>query len=64
MLEIKNVSSEDLEEFWNSYNLQNDTLDNRLTHWIDVVAHGFSNDSKGDTYIKFINNVLSEVYRP
>lgn len=64
IVEIKNVSSEDIEEFWNSYNLQNDTLDNRLTYWLDVVTRGFSTDSRADTYIKFINNVLSEVYRP
>ncbi|MGI6545542.1 MAG: hypothetical protein ACOX2M_03755 [Fastidiosipilaceae bacterium] len=64
ILEIKNVSSEDLEEFWNSYNLQNDTLDNRLIYWKDVVAHGFCNDSKRDIYLKFLTMVLSKVYRP
>ena len=64
IVEIKNVSSEDIEEFWNSYNLQNDTPDNRLTYWLDDVTHGFSNDNKGATYLKFINKVLSKVYRP
>lgn len=62
MVEMKNASPEDIEEFWNSYNLQNDTPDNRLTYWLDHVTHGFSNDDKGATYLKFINKVLYKVH--
>lgn len=64
IIELQSVSSEDIEIFWDTYDLKNDTLDNRVTYWIDVVTRGFDNDGRKETYIKFINAVLFKVYMP
>lgn len=62
--EIKNVSLQDLEDYWSSYNLKNDTFEKRLDFWKKTVFNGLQNEDRFSDYKSFLTNVLSEVGRP
>ncbi|MGX7076884.1 hypothetical protein [Globicatella sanguinis] len=62
--EIKNVSVQDIEEYWISYNLEDDTFANRLNYWKRTVFNGLKNEERFSEYKNFLNSVLSEITWP
>lgn len=56
---LKNASFEELEEYWDSYNPQNDTFENRLSFWKNAISDGF--DGNQSIEYKCINTILNKI---